>query len=214
MESIGQILRRAREAKGFDLTSVAALTKISRRYLEAIETDDRKSLPSGFFYKSFVHQYASVLGMDARPLDAEVERILAADAPLLLPGQEIAAGQAIPQVKITPGFNKPRVLASTAALMLVVLGFDVLWRLIRQRIQVHVHRHNSGVTHMHAHAHLGEVDHRLSAHEHRHPPRLPLRALLIGMVRGMAGLRRWRSSAWQLLRRSRPGSCTPGCTTA
>jgi len=122
MESIGQILRRAREAKGFDLTSVAALTKISRRYLEAIETDDRKSLPSGFFYKSFVHQYASVLGMDARPLDAEVERILAADAPLLLPGQEIVAGQAIPQVKITPGFNKPRVLASTAALMLVVLG--------------------------------------------------------------------------------------------
>lgn len=122
MESIGEHLKRAREAKGLDLASVAALTKITTRYLEAIEADDRKSLPSGFFYKSFIHQYASVIGMDTRQVDAEVERVLAADAPLLLPGQEMATGQTVPQVKAMPSFNRPRAFASIAALMLVVLG--------------------------------------------------------------------------------------------
>jgi len=122
MNSVGDSLMRARLAKGLDLASVAALTKISVRYLEAIEADDRKSLPSGFFYKSFIHQYAGVLGLDTRELDAEIERVLAAEAPPLLPGQEIATGQVIPQVKVAPSFNKPRAFASMAALMLVVLG--------------------------------------------------------------------------------------------
>lgn len=92
----------------------------------------------------------------------------------------LSLGRAVPE-------RMAQALEFGVGVMLVVLGFDVLWRLIRQRIHVHVHRHNSGVTHMHAHAHLGEADHRLSPHEHRHPPRLPLRALLIGMIHGMAG---------------------------
>lgn len=92
----------------------------------------------------------------------------------------LSLGRAVPE-------RMAQALEFGVGVMLVVLGFDVLWRLIRQRIHVHIHRHNSGVTHMHAHAHLGEADHRLSPHEHRHPPRLPLRALLIGMIHGMAG---------------------------
>jgi len=122
MNSVGDTLKRARIAKGLDLASVAALTKISVRYLEAIESNDRKSLPSGFFYKSFIHQYATVLDLDTREVDTEVERVLAPEAPPLLPGQEIATGQVVPQVKVMPSFNRPRAFASMAALMLVVLG--------------------------------------------------------------------------------------------
>src|SRR3981081_4513479 len=89
MASIGETLRRARLDQQLDLAEIAARTKINSRYLEAIEADDRSGLPpGGFFYKSFVHQYAGVLLIDPRELDAAVERIISADAPLPLPGQD------------------------------------------------------------------------------------------------------------------------------
>ena len=58
MLSVGETLKRARLEQRLDLCTVAAQTKISVKYLEAIESDDRKKLPSGFFYRSFVEQYA------------------------------------------------------------------------------------------------------------------------------------------------------------
>jgi len=66
MLSVGEKLQRARLDRGLDLASVASLTKINPKYLQAIEADDRASLPSAFFYKSFVHQYASLLSLDTR----------------------------------------------------------------------------------------------------------------------------------------------------
>ena len=71
MFSVGEALRRARLEQGLDFATLAARTKISARYLEAIESDDRDALPSGFFYKSFVHQYARALSLDTREIDAE-----------------------------------------------------------------------------------------------------------------------------------------------
>lgn len=86
MFMISEVLQRARLDQGMDLATVAARTKIKARYLQAIEDDDRKSLPGGFFYKSFVHQYATFLGVDTRAIDGEIDRVLSADAPLPLPG--------------------------------------------------------------------------------------------------------------------------------
>src|SRR5271166_5436839 len=88
MFSVGGTLKHARVAQGVDLCSLAARTKINVKYLEAIESDDRSSLPSGFFYRSFVAQYARALSLDTREIDAEVDRVLSADAPLPLPGYE------------------------------------------------------------------------------------------------------------------------------
>jgi len=88
MFSVGEFLRRARQKQGLELAAVAARTKISANYLAAIESDDRKKFPSGFFYKSFVDQYAQALSLDTTEIDAELNRILAADAPLPLPGQD------------------------------------------------------------------------------------------------------------------------------
>ena len=73
MFSVGEVLQRARLDQGIDLATVAAHTKIKAEYLQAIEADDRKSLPGGFFYKSFVHQYAAFLGLDTKVFDAEVQ---------------------------------------------------------------------------------------------------------------------------------------------
>ena len=77
-------------------------------------------------------------------------------------------------------------LELTVGLMLVLLGLDVLRRLYRERIHFHLHRHGE-VTHFHAHAHPQRGDHAHDPHEHQHPPRLPWRALFVGMMHGMAG---------------------------
>jgi cytoskeleton protein RodZ len=131
MESVGEILRDARQTQGLDLTSVAALTKINLRYLEAIEADDRQQLPSSFFYRSFVHQYATALGLDAHQVDAEVDRLLSADAPLPLPGQASSSVKSLPPVTETNRFQVSRTVTSLAALVLVMVacsGVYALWR--------------------------------------------------------------------------------------
>lgn len=121
MFSIGEILKRARLEQGLDLFTVAARTKISTNYLVAIESDDRKKLPSGFFYKSFVDQYARSLSLDTKEIHAEIDRMLAEDAPLPLPGQDGNPIHRVPPV-VVGRFRRRWPFASFASLILVVLG--------------------------------------------------------------------------------------------
>jgi cytoskeleton protein RodZ len=122
MYSVGETLRRARQAQGLDLNAVAARTKISAKYLQAIESDDRKVLPSGFFYKSFVDQYARSLSLDTREMDAEIDRVLSADEPLPLPGFESVVARNIAPMPFARRFPLRRSFTSAAALALVVAG--------------------------------------------------------------------------------------------
>jgi cytoskeleton protein RodZ len=123
MPSVGEKLQRARVDSGLDLASVASLTKINLKYLQAIESDDRASLPSAFFYKSFVHQYASVLSLDTRVLDAEVDEVLNAEAPLPLPGQETSEARSLPRLRVGGyRFYRQGQWASYAALGIALLG--------------------------------------------------------------------------------------------
>jgi cytoskeletal protein RodZ len=116
MFTVCEVLQRARLDQGIDLATVAARTKIKAKYLQAIEAGDRKSLPGGFFYKSFVHQYATFLGVDTRAIDAEIDRVLSADAPLPLP---TAAKQR--PVKLSSRSRTARTYFSYAALVLILV---------------------------------------------------------------------------------------------
>ena len=69
--SFGEQLRLAREARGITLREISEQTRISTRYLEAIEADDYKRLPGGIFNKSFIKAYAKYIGFDEKEaLDA------------------------------------------------------------------------------------------------------------------------------------------------
>jgi cytoskeleton protein RodZ len=76
MTSIGDTLRRERQRRNIDLPEIAGQLKISVRFLEAIEHDDFGKLPGGVFTKSFVRQYADLLGLDADEIAAEVGHVL------------------------------------------------------------------------------------------------------------------------------------------
>ena len=78
--SVGEKLRRERVRTGIDLDTLARDTRIAKRYLEAIEADDPSGCPGQFFYRSFVRQYASYLGLDA----SEIEREIGAPEPVVV----------------------------------------------------------------------------------------------------------------------------------
>src|SRR4051812_8575778 len=63
-QSIGEKLRLARETRGIALREISEQTRISMRYLEAIEGDDYKRLPGGIFNRSFIRAYAKFIGYD------------------------------------------------------------------------------------------------------------------------------------------------------
>jgi cytoskeleton protein RodZ len=62
--SLGAQLRRARVERNLSLRDISDQTRISRRYLEAIESDDYKNLPGGIFNRSFVKAFAKSVGFN------------------------------------------------------------------------------------------------------------------------------------------------------
>ncbi len=92
MSSIGEKLQAARARRGLTLDQVSSSTRISLKYLAALENDDRACFPAAFFYKSFVHQYARYLEVDEIAISALLDPMLAAEAPPALPGQGESPG--------------------------------------------------------------------------------------------------------------------------
>lgn len=72
-------------------------------------------------------------------------------------------------------------------LMLIGLGLDVIRRLRQERVHVHVHQHQDCQPHVHAHSHKGASRPTTPSHDHPHPHGFPYRALLVGLMHGMAG---------------------------
>ena len=63
--SVGEQLKEERTARGLTLEQAAQATKIRKHYLEALERDDRTTLPSAVQGKGFLRLYAGYLGLDA-----------------------------------------------------------------------------------------------------------------------------------------------------
>jgi transcriptional regulator with XRE-family HTH domain len=71
MAFFGENLRRQRELRGIELREIAEATKISIRFLQALETDRVDVLPGGIFRRSFVRAYARYVGLDPERMVAE-----------------------------------------------------------------------------------------------------------------------------------------------
>lgn len=76
MTSIGETLRAERKKRNLELDQISRELKISSRFLDAIETEQFGKLPGGVFAKSFVRQYARLLGLDEEELAAQMQRVL------------------------------------------------------------------------------------------------------------------------------------------
>ncbi|HEY6250518.1 MAG TPA: RodZ domain-containing protein [Candidatus Angelobacter sp.] len=64
MGAFGDKLRREREMRGITLAEIAESTKISKRWLKALEDEQFEVLPGGVFNRGFVRSYARFLGIN------------------------------------------------------------------------------------------------------------------------------------------------------
>ncbi|MGH9406331.1 MAG: RodZ domain-containing protein [Terriglobia bacterium] len=69
----GESLRREREMRGISIEEISETTKISVRFLQALERDEFDKLPGGIFIRSFIRSYASYLGLDCEQVLAEFQ---------------------------------------------------------------------------------------------------------------------------------------------
>ena len=72
-QSVGEQLKQTRLARGLTLEQAAQTTRIRRHYLEALERDDRDSLPSPVQGRGFLRLYAGYLNLPAEMLVAQWE---------------------------------------------------------------------------------------------------------------------------------------------
>ncbi len=115
MGSFGENLRREREVRGVSLREIAEGTKISVRFLRALEEDRLDVLPGGLFPRAFVRQYALFLGLDA---DKLVTEFVAAHGEAPAPERKL-----VPPPERRPALSVGRVFLAAVAVLAVVLTF-------------------------------------------------------------------------------------------
>lgn len=72
MAQIGRTLRNARVERGLSIDHVAAETRISGRFLQALEEEAFDELPAPVYVRGFLRSYANFLRIDPDPLLAEL----------------------------------------------------------------------------------------------------------------------------------------------
>ena len=113
--SPGQLLRAAREAKGWKVEYVASQLKLARRQIEALEADAFTDLPGLTFVRGFVRNYARLLDIDADPILALLDRHASPDTTF-----EIKAPPLTKLPRSAGGYPGPR--KPPYRLVLTVLG--------------------------------------------------------------------------------------------
>ncbi|MBG9989289.1 helix-turn-helix domain-containing protein [Aerococcaceae bacterium DSM 111176] len=77
--SLGDKLREARINKGYTLNTMQQMTKIQKKYLQAIEEEKYDEMPGTFYVRAFIKQYADVVGLNGDDLLEQYEKELDLD---------------------------------------------------------------------------------------------------------------------------------------
>src|SRR5688572_23902726 len=76
MTNFGASFKKARESKGISLDQIAKETRISTRFLAAIEDEEFELLPGGIFNRGFVRTFAERVGLEPDQAVADYERLV------------------------------------------------------------------------------------------------------------------------------------------
>ena len=143
LAAFGEELRREREIRGISLKEIADATKISRRFLDAIERNDHMTLPAPVFTRGFVREYSRYVGLNtdeivdrynhAVALDDRIEKPPQVQKYAVTPPRDIAP-------KPLPKRGIPLVFAGIdrnliAAIVTIIALSAVAWWAIRYRQQ-------------------------------------------------------------------------------
>jgi cytoskeleton protein RodZ len=132
MASVGTVLRNAREQQGRAIEEIAQELCLMPSYLRAIEADDLKNLPGAFFYKSFVRQYAGLLGVNLDSLQTDIQVLTAlAEPETVVPEKPIRVPDPIAEAANRLDLSSRSWAVPVAALFVALLGgggFYAWWK--------------------------------------------------------------------------------------
>ena len=75
-EFTGVLLRELRESVQLELEDLERITKVSKRYLRALESEDFENLPASVYVRGFISHYAKVLGLDSNRVSKSYMAVL------------------------------------------------------------------------------------------------------------------------------------------
>lgn len=121
VKEVGDLLRQAREARQLTLEQIHNQTKISVRYLAAIEEGRFDELPGEVYLKGFLRSYAEAVGLNPEAILAEYkQRKAEREAIMKQEETQVGRGQkgATPKVQVT----RVQLSAVVVALVLIISG--------------------------------------------------------------------------------------------
>ena len=125
--NFGERLKRERELREVSMDELSRATRISNRFLEALENEDWEKLPGGVFGHGFVRTVARYLGLDENALLGEYDLARADNLPPAPPN---------PEERI-PSPPKWIPYAALGAVLLLAVGLILTTRYAWHRIAAH-----------------------------------------------------------------------------
>ncbi|MCG2675939.1 helix-turn-helix domain-containing protein, partial [bacterium] len=102
MESIGLTLQQARRKRKLKLETISKKTKISIRYLKALEAEDWDAFPAPTYAQAFLRSYANFLNLDSDELVQEYKKYMEATAEVPATKRLIPKGMRTKKIAILP----------------------------------------------------------------------------------------------------------------
>ncbi len=115
MTGLGRILQEARASRGVTLEEAESATRISRRYIEALEQEDFSVFPAPVYARGFLRSYSQFLGLN--PAD-----VLALYPSPQSSQEPVAPIQRSTTTRLPQPSRAPAVLSIAIVILLVILG--------------------------------------------------------------------------------------------
>lgn len=132
-KTVGEKLEQARKRMGYNLEFVEKETKVSLRYLQALEHDCYEKLPPDVYVIGFLRRYGEFLNLDTQELISHYQEEKQLACSLRPLKKSISASNIIklnPEERLlkTPGFViTPRVILSSLIIVLVISILSYIW---------------------------------------------------------------------------------------
>jgi cytoskeleton protein RodZ len=127
--SIGRRLANAREARKLTIQKVAECLHLDVRMVEALERDDRATLPSPIFVKGYLRGYAGLVGLPAEDLVSEYTALAGEPPPLTV----VSIKQKAPFFQLPSTRMLRKIILLLLAAILVWLAYPFVEQLIARR---------------------------------------------------------------------------------